>query len=409
MGSNNSKIQIDKKTQAIVLFDEYEKAGLQLFYSQFYANEQLNLKTLLEEVFLILAPLVQPNIVSFLNSYYSVRDRNKTADKVDINDFLMLAHILLKANSDSDDSIYFKINIFFIIYDITKGKIEAYKDITCIKDIISIFGFVMLIYINKYENQKHKTDNPFTEDFNCQLTEYLTANINAEQNNSLSYLTIKDYVDNQLYALNGFIKTNLRGVLLKKDNDFISQFPKFNEPPSVISMIKFFFFCLATPNVSNKSYAFKLFSCKVQGYNVSDLIYSFMGFPGPVVIMVQHFDKEGEEIVVGMYINGNFKECYEKFCGDDMSFIFTLGSKMTLYKYRTEENICFICSRNQKYSKVQPGIGMGYNKGSIRFWLDMNELFSKSHFGKYDDVFEEGSPFNDAVEKLNVFDIFIII
>lgn len=406
MGLFNSTAKLDKKAKSLLRFDEYEKEGLSTFYSQFFLNGQLNLKTLIEEVFLIVAPLVKANIISFLNSYYAGREINKTTNTFDSNDFLMLSHIILKSNSDSDDPFYFKKNIFLIIYDITKGKVEAYKDIACIKDIFPIFSFIMLMYINKYEKTKHKTDNPFTEDFNAQLTEYLTANIiKGDQDDALTYSTLEDYLDNKLYALDGFTKTNIRSVLLKKENDFISQFPKFNEPPSVISMIKFFFFCLGTPNVSNKTYAFKLFNSKVQGYNVSDMIYSFMGFPGPVAIMVQHFDKEGEEIVLGMYINGNFKECYEKFCGDDMSFIFTLEakSKMSVYKYQSDENICFICSRNQKYAKIQPGIGMGYNKGTIRFWLDMNELFSKSYFSKYDDVFEEGSPFDDdVIEKLNV-------
>ena len=49
-----------------------------------------------------------------------------------------------------------------------------------------------------------------------------------------------------------------------------------------------------------------------------------------------------------------------------------------------------------------PGIGMGYSHGQIRFWLDSNQLFSKSYFGKYDDVFEEASPFEEMEEKLEI-------
>ena len=46
---------------------------------------------------------------------------------------------------------------------------------------------------------------------------------------------------------------------------------------------------------------------------------------------------------------------------------------------------------------------MGYSHGQFRFWLDANELFSKSYFGKYDDVYEEGSPFEEMEEKLEIF------
>ena len=45
---------------------------------------------------------------------------------------------------------------------------------------------------------------------------------------------------------------------------------------------------------------------------------------------------------------------------------------------------------------------MGYSHGQIRFWLDSNQLFSKSYFGKYDDVFEEASPFEEMEEKLEI-------
>jgi hypothetical protein len=45
---------------------------------------------------------------------------------------------------------------------------------------------------------------------------------------------------------------------------------------------------------------------------------------------------------------------------------------------------------------------MGNRNGEIRFWLDSQELFSKSYFNKYDEVFEEGSPFKEMKEILNI-------
>jgi hypothetical protein len=131
-----------------------------------------------------------------------------------------------------------------------------------------------------------------------------------------------------------------------------------------------------------------------------------MGFTGPIIILTQHYDDKNDKIIsLGMYINSNFKECYEKFCGDDLSHIFTFEPKLTIYKSTGDDkdNYCFIASKSQKFSKSKPGIGMGYRSGEIRFWLDATELFSKSQFCKYDNVFEEGTPFNGELkEMLNI-------
>ena len=124
-----------------------------------------------------------------------------------------------------------------------------------------------------------------------------------------------------------------------------------------------------------------------------------------MLILVQHYDKSTDDsVTLGMFLNANFKECFSNFCGDDLSQIIVIGNKLDIFKAIGEDkqHYCFISSKNQKFQTHDPGIGMGFSHGNVRFWLDSNELFSKSYFGKYDDVYDEGSPFEEMEEKLDI-------
>ena len=113
----------------------------------------------------------------------------------------------------------------------------------------------------------------------------------------------------------------------------MTSFPIFNEPPSTMSIYKFFFYCLSNSIISSKHYAFKLYDCKINVYNLSNLVYSFLGFTGPILILVQHHDKTSDDFITfGMFINSNFKECFSNFCGDDLSHILIVGDKMDILK-----------------------------------------------------------------------------
>ena len=124
---------------------------------------------------------------------------------------------------------------------------------------------------------------------------------------------------------NYFLKNYLKNKFFHIDNDFdlIILIPICTEPSSILTIDQFLFFCLSNAHIYSKKYAFKLFDCVRNGYNIPNLIYSFLGFDGPVVLFVQHYDMdEKKEYALGAYLNSNFKECYEKFCGDELSFIF---------------------------------------------------------------------------------------
>ena len=64
----------------------------------------------------------------------------------------------------------------------------------------------------------------------------------------------------------------------------------------------------------------------------------------------------------------NFKDCYENYCGDDLTFLFSLYPKIEKYKYEgSSKNICFLCRRAQNFSKMIPGIGI--NQFYDRNWI----------------------------------------
>jgi hypothetical protein len=423
MGPKQNKGADYSSKNKLIAFEKNEHENVVKFYEKYYDNErkEFQFENFSIYVFKNLNNKIKTNLINFLNDYYRIKKIDKFVNlpsNLSCEDILFIAHILIKSNFDTEDDIYFRKNTLLILYDISMGKVEAFKNKIMISDIIDIFNFATLIYLEKYQ----ANESLFTAENNKVVQEYLKNNIlilkdssnsdSIEENPAVDLNSLIEFIDTTLFSFDGFLKNYLRKKFFMNENEIslLTSLPIFTETPSVLPVFKFFYFCLATPLIFSKSYAFKLYDCKKNGYNISNLIYSFIGFPGPVAILIQHYEEDGSEVILGVYLNSNFKECYEKFCGDDLSFIFTISPKLHFYKCLggNSERICFISSKTQKFSKVQPGIGLGWSNGNSRLWIDSTEPFKKSHFGKYDDVFEEGTPFKSAIQYLNVIILFLI-
>jgi len=427
MGNEGNSGKKGRSTKADwIKLNDKEKQGLKLYTQKFLGdNKEFRLDRYLSTIFNYISKEVSSNINNFLNSFYSeVKSSRKLQpqDKLEFLDIMTMAQILIKSSLD-DDSIYYHKKMILILYDMLHGEIlyhEKVKDNLNIEEIVKVFNFAILIYLNKYAKKSTTltidTKEIFTNEFNSNVKEFILCNIfnkyKLEQDDfskAISVDQITEFIDRKLPSLDGFIISYFSTYLFNLENDPNNEnmtcFPIFNDPPSTLSITKFFFYCLSNTIISSKHYAFKLYDCKVNGYNLSNLVYSFLGFTGPIIILVQHHDKKNDNFITfGMFINKNFKECFSNSCGDDLSHILIFGDKFEILKTVGDdhEHYCFISSKNQKFQKHNPGIGMGFSHGEMRFWLDSNELFSKSYFGKYDDVFEEGSPFEEIEEKLEI-------
>ena len=427
-GSKSSSKKSNLKANWIKLSDT-EKQGV-ISYTKKYIDQTNNNKfkseNFFNNVFTYISKEVSTNINKYLNSFYSeikVKRQLTPEQNLEITDIMTLAQILIKSTLDSDENIYYHKSMIQILYDIINGELyywEKHKDNLDMEIIIKIFNFIILIYFNKYAKKsmtlKFDTKELFNSEFNSNIKEFILCNIlnkyklsQDDFNTKITADQLNELQEKKLKSLDGFTISHFSTLLfnLERDanNENMTSFPIFNEPPSTLSIYKFFFYCLSNSIISSKHYAFKLYDCKVNGYNISNLVYSFLGFTGPIIILVQHHDKANDNFITfGMFMNSNFKECFSNYCGDDLSHILIFGDKMEILKTVGDdhEHYCYISSKNQKFQKMQPGIGMGYSHGQIRFWLDANELFAKSYFGKYDDVYEEGSPFEEMEEKLEI-------
>ena len=410
-----------------IKLNDKEKQGLLSYCKKFLGdNKEFRVDKFLSTVFNYISKEITSNINNFLNSYYSEIKSSRQLEndqKLETIDIMTIAHILIKSSLDSDEGIYYHKKMILILYDMINGELlyhEKNRDNLDMEKIIKVFDFAILIYFNKYAKKsstlKIDTQEIFNAEFNANIKEFIFCNVydkykivKEDLSKPISVDQLTDFIDKKLTALDGFIISYFSTYLFNLENDPNNEnmtcFPIFNEVPSTLSITKFFFYCLSNSIISSKHYAFKLYDCKVNGYNLSNLVYSFLGFTGPIIILVQHHDKAHDDFITfGMFINKNFKECFSNFCGDDLSHILILGDKLEILKTVGDdhEHYCFISSKNQKFQKHEPGIGMGYSHGQIRFWLDSNELFSKSYFGKYDDVYEEGGPFEEMEEKLEI-------
>lgn len=347
--------------------------------------------------------------IFFLNDFYKGNGADMKIDNLTQYDLTTLAYVLVGISQDEENNIrcYYKAHTFFILYDILTGKVGSFnkrddnsnQSFMDFEIVLNLFELIVKIYISKHEQAQaiiYERDS---------LSKYLRSNLNlSNDTKTVSYTAISDFINHQLYNLDAFLKSYFREKFLNKNSGLLTNIPICTELSSTLSIEQFLFFTLSNPHVYSKSYAFKLFDCRKNGYNIPNLIYSFLGFGGPVAIFINHYHKETDtDHVLGAFLNSNLKESFEAFSGDDLSFIFTIRPKLHFYKYAGKENkICYINSKNQRFSKKEPGIGLGNYNDRFRLWIDSNECFKKSYFMKYDDVFDEGSPFEEVDQHLNV-------
>lgn len=103
-----------------------------------------------------------------------------------------------------------------------------------------------------------------------------------------------------------------------------------------------------------------------------------------------------------MFFEKNFKEFFSDSSGDNLSYIFILGDKLEILTTVGDdhEHYLYISS---KIPKTWTRYRNEFFLEPIRFQPDSNELFPKIYFGKYDNVFEEGSPFEEMEDKLDIY------
>ena len=172
---------------------------------------------------------------------------------------MSLAQILIKSSMDSDEDIYYHKKMILILYDLMKGEIlyhEKEKDNLKIDTLVKAFNFSIFIYFNKYAKKSSTLNidakDIFTNDFNSNMKEFILCNIlnkyKLEQDDFKKPITaeqLTEFIDRKLPSLDGFIISYFSTYLFNLENDpsneNMTSFPIFNEPPSTLSIAKFFF------------------------------------------------------------------------------------------------------------------------------------------------------------------------
>ena len=343
MGSKTSKVEANT-------FSESELHSIQNLYNKYKLNNGIDLNSFLKDIFFGL----NLKLVEYLNSVYSEKKLTKIVT-ISLDDFVYLAYVLTKINQASNDnfSIYYRKNTLEILYDMLCGKFGMCEEKLNLDYLGETFSFAVEIF-----NSVQKTKFPFEKKV---FETNLIQNLLSQGNTNISFQTIRDLIDNQWYNLEPYIKLYFTHIFLKdcKSLQFKCTLPIYTVNSSFLSIDQYFSFLMFNPHVYNSPYAFKLYDCSKQGFNIPELIYSFLGFGGPVAIFIEHLEvNTKQQYVFGVFINSNFKDCYENFCGDDLTFLFTLSPKVELFKYSgSNKNICFLCRRAQNFSKMVPGVG----------------------------------------------------
>ena len=307
-GKSSSKKGSSKA--AWIKLNDNEKQGISAYCKKFLGdNKEFQVNRFISIIFNYISKEITSNINNFLNGYYTeVKSSRKLQpqQKLEITDIMTIAQILIKSTLDYDENIYYHKKMILLLYDMIHGELlyhEKNEDNLDLNDLVKAFNFSILIYFNKYAKKSSTlsfdTKEIFNEEFNSNIKEFILCNIlnkyKLEQSDfsyKISVDQLTEFIDKKLPSLDGFIisyfSTYLFNLEQDANNENLTSFPIFNEPPSTLSIYKFFFYCLSNSLISSKHYAFKLYDCKVNGYNLSNLVYSFLGFTGPIIILALH-------------------------------------------------------------------------------------------------------------------------
>lgn len=346
MGSKTSKVEANT-------FDEHEMDSMKKLFNRLSANgsKLVELTKLNESIFLGMTV----KTIDFLNSIYSEKKLSKITN-LSFDDLVYLSYVLTKINQSGDDQFgfYYRKSTLLILYDLVVGKFGMCEETLNVDILTELLAFATSVF-NSVQQKKLDFDK---RAFLVSLKE----NILSEGKSTVNFQTIRDFTENMWYNLEPYLKAYFTSVLLKDSNylHFNFSLPIFTSPSSFLKIDEYFQFLLLNPHVFGKPHAFKLYDCSKQGFNIPELIYSFLGFGGSIGIFIEHLEvSKRQRYVFGVFLNSNLKDCYENFCGDDLSFIFSITPILEVYKYGgSSKKICYLCRRAQNFSKMIPGIGM---------------------------------------------------
>lgn len=389
-----------EKIQTKYNFDENEENILSFNYEILKGTSaEFDINKISHKTFLHL-PIAKTKISNFLSKYYESIGMSRVID-YSFEDYMTFVYLLTKARDNPDDTVFYQKNVFFVLYDILTDQFNSFQNKEYDYDIIfNIFEYVIHIYIDRNES-KIDLINLYEPK---KLDIYLMANMNINYKSyKIDNSNLKTFLD-LLPNLDIFIKNYLKSILYSYEYGS-KLLPSLQEKSSFLYLHELIFYILSNENLANKKFAFKFFDSSIDGFSSATMIHSCTGFEGSVAIIIKHFDKEElKEYIFGGTLNSNIKECYgAQHCGDEKSYLFSLSPRLA--KYRVIDNYNKIAYLNthalQSLYKIA-GIGFGNYKHNFRMWIDFADIFKKSYFMKFDDVFEEGSPFDEVEKFLNV-------
>lgn len=421
MGNSSSQINSNSlsKNEADKIQEFYSSKFKQDKTSQ---NQIKNLEIFSKEVFKNLLDSYKINLKEYMNKAYQ-KALKTSLKEFDLKAFILFCEIILKSTNSEEaflSSIYQNCSYLYLLYDLTQSSPAEFRSNSIEKEIIeNIIDYAIEIYVNLHdesvkEGVKIRCNK---ENMKKYLNNLIAKTINIGSNQrEIEARLFNPFISEYLISFDCLIKDHFNRIILEnnKINMFTSNaVPTFQLGVSnIMSTEEFFFFCMANPFVSNRKNAYKLYCCNQMGFNISSVIYSFLGFDGPICIFISHLTKDNSKKILGLFLNSNFKECFENYVGDDCCFPFELSPNMKFYKidpYSVNKNkILYLSSKNHKNTNMKPGIGLGFGYSGAKMWLDMNDPFKLSYFNKNETVYQEGSPFESDKEMLNVF-LFLLI
>jgi len=362
-------------------------------------------------------PLNGKQLTNFLQNFYeSVNLQRRMKFEFSFEDFSTVAYLLINANDNERDTLYYKVDTFYILHDILTGNISSHNEKAFdYRNIKMIFEFFVKIFIdyqlpkNKDLAKEHLDESKFDKFLKITLSrEDQKKRVMYEKDES--NLTVEKEELNKflktLVGLESYLKMNFRLKLFGLDaNLFITSIPIYYEPSEILTTDQYLFLCLSNRNLRNYKMAFKFYDTRRDGFYLPNAIFSFMGFEGPIAFFFKHVDEEtNKECILGGLVTSNVREFFkDKCCGDENTVLFTFTPKLEFFKViGSLEKILYISSNRFNIGEREPGIGFGYYHDQYKFWIDTHDIQHQSYFMKYDDVFEEGSPFEEAFKYLNV-------
>jgi len=243
MGFGTSKIKL-----SALNLNQKEIESSKNLYNKYLENKTFNSSNFQIDLFKKVLPV---KIFPWLNSIFvNIKENAELTNFDNVNYFTYFTYLLTNYHTNDNEEfyMYYRRNIFIILYDLCSGNIGEFDKNK--KLDINIFNSIMKFALNIFYGQHYSKSIIIDEEY---LKEYLKTSLEHyyDKNiNEIKSLELEKILKEKFYNFDSYLRLYFKSFLLNENtSNFNSALPKLEEKLSSFPFELYFIYSLSNPLV----------------------------------------------------------------------------------------------------------------------------------------------------------------